>query len=125
MQVEILRDVIARSVARFPEQRSRIERAASMIVLGHVERIAPDAYAVRSESDPAVTYRVTATGCPCVDAQRHPELACKHGWAVDLLLVTAERERRLTAAEAQQAARGRTAADRVALAYARSLARVA
>ena len=72
----------------------RIERAAQLIATGHVDQISRDAFAVRSQTDEAV-YIVDATGCPCVDAKRHPELACKHRWSVDLLLLAQERARRL------------------------------
>jgi hypothetical protein len=91
-----LTETIARAISKFPEQKGRIERAAQLIATGHVDKIAADLWAVRSQTDESV-YIVDNTGCPCVDAQRHPEMTCKHCWAIDLILVTAERARRLEA----------------------------
>src|SRR4051794_39950661 len=94
-----LQDVVRRAIVRFPEQRGRIERAAALIALRAVEQLEPDVYAVRSQTDDELVFSVTPAGCPCIDSQRHPELICKHVWAVDLLLVAEERTRRLAAAE--------------------------
>ena len=117
----VLQAVIARGIERFPAERSRIERAAQLIALGAVEAVGPDAYAVRSQSDDQTVYTLTAAGCPCVDAQRHPGRSCKHRWAVDLMLIAEERQRRVNAARADS----RRAADRVAVAVAASVRRAA
>jgi hypothetical protein len=91
-----LTETVARAISRFPEQRGRIERAAQLIATGHVDQISADTWAVRSQTDETV-YIVDATGCPCVDAKRHPEMTCKHQWACDILIVAPERARRLEA----------------------------
>ena len=97
-QTSVTLDTLAKSVARaishFPEQRSRIERAAQLIATGHVDHLIADLYAVRSQTDDTV-YIVDDSGCPCVDAKRHPELRCKHRWSITLLAVAQERARRL------------------------------
>jgi hypothetical protein len=89
-----LQETIACAIAKYPEQRGRIERAAQLIATGHVDQISADLWAVRSQANESV-YIVDATGCPCVDARRHPGQSCKHVWSIDLLLVAQERARRL------------------------------
>jgi hypothetical protein len=103
--VSTLQQTIARAIERFPRERARIERAATLIALGHVSQVSADAFAVRSQTDSAVTYTVAgctyaskATGCECIDAKRHPGQSCKHAWAVDLVQVAEDRQRRLDAA---------------------------
>ena len=126
--VSTLQDTIRRALERFPKERARIERGAALVALGHVEQVTPDTFAVRSQTDDAVTYTVSAgtyadrsVGCTCVDSQRHPGQSCKHEWAVDLLMVAEERQRRLNARESEQARRALVSADQVALAYARAI----
>src|ERR1700712_1768168 len=92
--VAALQETIARAITKYPEQRGRIERAAQLIATGHVDQISADLWAVRSQTDETV-YIVDTTGCPCGDAKRHPELACKHRWSIDLLLIAQERAQRL------------------------------
>src|ERR1700712_855381 len=92
--VAALQETIARAITKYPEQKGRIERAAQLIATGHVDQISADLWAVRSQSDESV-YIVDATGCPCVDAHRHPEMTCKHRWACDLIVIAQERARRL------------------------------
>src|SRR5262245_10325114 len=106
VQLSTLQDTIRRAVERFPRERARIERAALLIALGHVAQAGASRFAVRSQTNPNVIYGVTAgtfmdrsRGCTCQDAQRHPGQSCKHQWAVDLVQVAEERQRRLDAAE--------------------------
>src|SRR4051794_35430480 len=89
-----LQETVARAISRYPEQKGRIERAAQLIATGHVDQINADLWAVRSQTDESV-YIVDASGCPCRDAKRHPELTSKHQWSITLLLVAQERARRL------------------------------
>jgi len=126
--ISTLQQTIARAVERFPQERGRIERAAVLIALGHVSQAGSARFAVKSQTDPDVTYGVTAgtfmdraRGCGCKDAQRHPGQSCKHQWAVDLVQVAEERQRRLDVRESEQARRAAVTADSVALAYARSI----
>lgn len=126
--VSTLQQTIAKALDRFPGERARIERGAALVALGHVSQVTPETFAVRSQTDAGVTYAVTAgtvadrsAGCACRDAQRHPWQSCKHAWAVDLLQVAEERQRRLDARASEQAQRARVSADQVALAYAKSI----
>jgi len=66
-------------------------------------------------------YLVTPGLCNCVDRQRHPVQSCKHVWAVDIVRVAEERQRRLDARASEQARRAAVTADQVALAYAKSI----
>lgn len=89
-------DVITRALARWPEHALRIEKAATLLALGHVQPTEPGWYAVKSQTTPAaLSYAVTVESCPCKDRERHPERACKHVMAVRLLEIAQERQRRL------------------------------
>lgn len=103
LTVTALAETVARAIARYPEQRGRIERAAQLIATGHVDQISADLWAVRSQTDESV-YIVDATGCPCVHAQRHPEMTCKHCWSIDLIVISQERARRLAQRRPAEAA---------------------
>jgi hypothetical protein len=99
-----LQETIARAVERFPAERARIERAATLIALGSVERLSTDVWAIRSQTDADTEYTLTggtyadkAGGCQCIDSQRNPGQSCKHAWAVDLIQVAEERQRRIDA----------------------------
>jgi len=116
-----LQQTIARAVERFPRERGRIERAATLIALGHVELIGETSAWVASQTGDGRRYLVTPGRCNCIDAQRHPGQSCKHQWAVDLVQVAEERQRRLDVRESEQARRAEVTADSVALAYARSI----
>lgn len=91
--LSVLQETVARAISRYPEQKGRIERGATLITLGHVDHLIADLFAIKSQTDDT-TYIVDSTGCPCIDAKRHPELTCKHQWSVTLLLVAQERARR-------------------------------
>lgn len=106
--------VIRRAIAAGIHDRGRIERAAQMIVLGMVEQTAPTAFTVRSQFCADVAYTVTPDGCTCADATNRPALRCKHDIAARILLSAARDE----AAQRQQAAQDRVAADTLALAVA-------
>ena len=101
--VATLQATVARAIARFPHERARIERGATLIVLGAVT-IGGDVATVASQTGDGTTYRVTDQGCECIDSQRHPGQPCKHRWAVDITLVAEERQRRLDAREHLSAA---------------------
>jgi len=96
--VSTLRATVARAIARFPRERARIERGATLIVLGHVT-IGADAATVASQTGDGTVYAVTSAGCECIDRQRHPGHPCKHRWAVDITLIAQERQRLLSARE--------------------------
>ncbi len=54
------------------------------------------AAACRSSQDGILFYEATSLQCSCPDHRRHPELRCKHSWALDILSVAsaiAARER--------------------------------
>lgn len=113
--------VIARALTAGIHDRGRIERAATLVVLGAVEQTGPTTYVVKSQGDPDQTYTVTPDGCTCVDAARHPSKRCKHDIAVRILLSAQREEERVR----EQAARARFAADSVAVAYASASRRAA
>ena len=120
--VSTLQDTIRRALDRWPEHAPRIEKAASLLILGHVAPMGPGEHAVRSQATPAsLSYAVTAESCACKDRERHPDRACKHMMAVRLLEIAEERQRRLNARESEQAQRARVSADQVALAYAKAI----
>lgn len=98
VSLSAFQETVARAIDKYPAEKGRIERGAQLIATGHVDQISTDAFAVRSQTDERV-YIVDNTGCPCVDAQRHPELTCKHCWSVTLLVLAAERARRLNVGE--------------------------
>jgi hypothetical protein len=99
--LDALTETIARAISRFPAERSRIERAAQLIATGHVDHLIADLWMVRSQTDDT-TYLVDETGCPCVDAVRHPEMNCKHEWATRILIIAAERAQRLAPASTDE-----------------------
>jgi hypothetical protein len=83
-----LREVVAVAIARHPDQRGRIEKAAAIVLL---RAIRPDSaflacFDVESESEPGRFYAVDdGVGvCECADFQKRGA-RCKHMWAVRLL----------------------------------------
>lgn len=94
VSLSTMQDVISRAIARFPAERARIERAAALVALGKVRRVGDAAYLVRSASDDGLSYAVSPGSCACPDHARRP-VTCKHRWAVNLLAIAEERERRL------------------------------
>ncbi|MGE3269647.1 MAG: hypothetical protein AB7P40_12930 [Chloroflexota bacterium] len=113
--------VIARTVSTGIHDRGRIERAATLVILGAVEQVTATTYTVRSQFKPHQTYTVTPDGCTCVDASRNPAQRCKHDIAVRILL-SAERDE---SQAREQAFRSRVNADAVALAHAAAARRAA
>jgi len=101
--LDALTETVALAIGRYPEQTGRTERAAQLIATGHVEHLIADLFAVKSQTDDTV-YIVDNSGCPCQDAKRHPELTCKHRWAIDITLVAQERARRLASRQPAEAA---------------------
>jgi hypothetical protein len=88
VSVQDLRDVVAVAVAKHPDQRPRIERAAAIVLL---RTIRPDpcflaCFEVESEREPGRFYGVDhGVGvCECRD-HRERGIACKHLWALRLL----------------------------------------
>jgi hypothetical protein len=83
-----LRAVVEIAVARHPDSRSRIEKAATIVLL---RTITPDpcfllCFEVESESEPGRFYGVDAgVGvCSCPDHQKRGAV-CGHQWAIRLL----------------------------------------
>jgi hypothetical protein len=83
-----LREVVAVAIAKHPDARGRIEKAAAIVLL---RAIRPDpyflvCYEVESEAEPGRFYAVDhGVGvCQCRDHQERG-IACKHLWALRLL----------------------------------------
>lgn len=89
-----LQSVIADAIARGKHDRKRIEKAAALLATGHVERVSDAMYQVRSQTRDDVTYTVTADGCTCTDAERHPGQRCKHDLAVRIAIAAQLRQER-------------------------------
>src|SRR4051794_9267528 len=104
ISLDAFQETVARAIARYPEEKGRIERGACLVTTGHVEACTDGIWWVQSQTDDTRTYIVDANGCPCVDAQRHPELTCKRRWSITLLTVAQERARRLASRQPTEAA---------------------
>jgi hypothetical protein len=91
-----MQDTIARALLRWPADAKRIEKAASLIALGHVSELSPEVYLVRSQTDAGVTYAVASDGS-CQDSVRHPDRLCKHAYGVRLTIIAQRREEKLAA----------------------------
>lgn len=92
VSLTVLTECIQRALVKFPEHRIRIERAAYLIVMGHVERNKAGGFAVRSQTKPGQRYAVSSESCACEDQTRHPERACKHRLAIRLILIAEQRQ---------------------------------
>lgn len=68
-----------------PQSHSRIEAATQLVLAGHVEINLDRTAAVRSASQPDVTYTVDGS-CPCQDFPCAPERTCKHTMARGMVL---------------------------------------
>ena len=98
-----LRDVVAIALERHPDQRARIEKGATIVLL---RSITPDpryhgCFNVESESEPGRFYSVDhGVGvCQCPDQQRRG-VRCGHLWAVRILEALARAQGAERAAEA-------------------------
>jgi hypothetical protein len=98
-----LREVVSVAIARHPDARSRIEKAASILLL---RSITPDAcfiacYRVESATEPGTFYDVDhGVGvCSCPDHQRRG-VVCGHLWALRLLVALARLHRGVVAVAA-------------------------
>jgi len=83
-----LRQVVAVAVERHPDQRARIDKGATIVLL---RSITPDptyayCFTVESESEPGRFYSVDASVwvCDCPDHQNR-SVVCGHMWSVRLL----------------------------------------
>jgi hypothetical protein len=88
VSVAELRAVVGIAVERHPDSRSRIEKAAAIVLL---RTITPDptflcCFEVESESQPGTFYSVDAGvgACSCPDHQKRG-VRCGHLWSVKLL----------------------------------------
>jgi SWIM zinc finger len=101
--VQDLRQVVAVAVARHPDARGRIEKAATILLLRSIRPDATlvDCFDVESESEPGRFYSVDdGVGvCKCQDYQ-HRGLRCKHLWSIRLLVALARLHRGVVAAAA-------------------------
>jgi hypothetical protein len=93
MNVDTIRDRVAKGQALHPELAGRMERAAMLLVLRRVEKEDDGTWRVESEREPGHFYRVTPEGCECPDVQRAPRGYCKHRLAVALHIACRRHER--------------------------------
>jgi len=121
VSLSTVQSVIAQAIDLHPSDVSRIERAAVLIALDAVRQLDDVTFAVRSQTDGETAYTVTPNGCTYVDAARRPNSWCKHQYAARITLAAQQQEEREATRRAEQAARARVTADRVAIAYARSI----
>ena len=99
----ILMDVLARGIQAHPELSVRLDKAASIVEAGGVQRgLAGQGYWVRSQSAdteywvvPGRDYRMDSCTCPDSQTRGSP---CKHSLSVRLLLACERRAARLQAA---------------------------
>lgn len=98
-----LRELVAIATQRHPEQRAKIERAATILLLRSVrpDRLYADTYDVESESEPGTFYSVDwgVKVCQCMDYQRRGG-TCNHIWALKLLRAVNRPRRPVAAAVA-------------------------
>jgi hypothetical protein len=98
-----LRELVAVAARRHPEQRARIEKAATILLLRSIrpDRLYVDTYDVESESQPGTFYSVdwAVKVCQCMDYQRRGG-TCKHLWSIRLLVAIARLHRSAVAAAA-------------------------
>lgn len=97
-----LADTVRRALAKFPDERDRIERGAMIVAKGQAAPTGPDTFGVVSQTRPDMHYVVTvdraacwARACSCPDAQYRSGRQCLHQWAATILMVAEERQRRL------------------------------
>jgi hypothetical protein len=87
MQVDTIRELVARGAARHPELRCRLEHAAFIALFRPTVPQLDGSWLVGSEREPDRNYRVHlgaepgASFCSCQDSQRHPGDECKHSLA--------------------------------------------
>jgi hypothetical protein len=97
------REVVSVAIARHPEARSRIEKAAAIVLLRSIRPDATfvDCFDVESESEPGRFYSVDdGVGvCECADFRKRGA-RCKHLWAIRLLAAIARLHRSAIAAAA-------------------------
>jgi hypothetical protein len=115
-----LQHALATAIAAGKHDRARLERAATLVMLGAVSKIDERTYRVASQSTDGTAYTVTPDGCDCPDRKRHPLQRCKHDLAVRLILQAEVDEQRAAEQRRRVLADAVAAADAVALTYARA-----
>src|SRR5262245_10249969 len=88
--------VADRARQALPESVSRIDKAVTLVLHGHVERVG-DAYQVASRCDGKTIYTLANGNCLCVDfsSGRAPQGLCKHRLSANIY----RRAMELTAAQ--------------------------
>lgn len=92
-----IQSAIARAIRLDSSAYTRIERAAVLISLGAITKVADLEYTVLSQTCGRTRYVVTPGGCTCEDAARHPGQRCKHQWSVRILLSAQKAEQKAAA----------------------------
>jgi hypothetical protein len=98
-----LREVVAVAIAKHPDARSRIEKAAAIVLLRSIRPDATfvDCFDVESETEPGRFYSCDdGVGvCECADFQKRGA-RCKHLWSLRLLAALSRLHRSAVAAAA-------------------------
>jgi hypothetical protein len=113
LTADTIRELVRRGAARNPLLRSRLERAAFIVLMRRIEDRPEGGHTVESDSEVGKAYIVHAGACECPDYWRAPEGYCKHRLAVMMLDAgeALQRQRR------QQKQRERLSDERVAVSY--------
>ena len=112
-----LQQAVAYALSYDPSALARIERAAVLIALGSVQAVDAWAYSVASQTGDGTAYTVRPDESDCLDRQHHPARRCEHEWSVRIQLYAEMLNRKA----AEQRERAVASAERVALAYVRSI----
>lgn len=92
--------VIQRAIAGGMYDRSRIDGAAILLILGSVQKVGEHEYSVSSRSRIGTHHTVTPDGCTCEDYQNR-RVRCQHDLAVRILISAQLQEARQRAADQQ------------------------
>jgi hypothetical protein len=83
-----VRGIVETMQRAFPAEYDRIGRGLQVLLASKiVDSPRMGRYLVQSTTDGLLFYETTTLACSCPDHRQHPELRCKHLWALDILSV--------------------------------------
>jgi hypothetical protein len=71
-------NIVAKAHEKLPECQGRIERAAKLVLSGHVELMVDGTARVASQSNGSTAYHIVNGHCDCRDYEKAPHNFCKH-----------------------------------------------